>query len=228
MADAVQSLVLVARELQRLALADLVFVGGAVVGLYLTDPGAGEPRVTLDVDVVVDVTHLRAFYGVEERLRTAGHDPDPDGPVGRWRIHGVPVDLIPVSSAVLGFTNRWYRLLVDTATLVPIAPGLEVRVATPGMFIAAKLEAYLGRGAEDPVMSQDLTDIVLLVSGRTSILEEVRHIPADARSFVQQALAGLLADPEFAFVVHAHLPPDDESQGRAEFVLAQLRRLVST
>jgi hypothetical protein len=103
-----------------------------------------------------------------------------------------------------------------------------VRVATPAMFIAAKLEAFLDRGAADPVMSRDLTDVVLLVNGRSTVVEDVRDMPLEARSFVGGVVRGLVADPEFAFVVHAHLPPDDASQGRTDYVLAQLERLAST
>ena len=81
----------------------------------------------------------------------------------------MPVDLTPAAGEVLGFTNRWYRLLVDTALVREIAPALQVRMATPAMFLAAKPEAHRDRGADDPLMSQDLTDIVSLVNGRASL-----------------------------------------------------------
>jgi hypothetical protein len=100
MTDAKENLVLVARALRRLGLVDAVFVGGATVELYITDPALLAPRVTLDVDVVVDATTRRQFYGIEERLRDAGHEPDPDGPIGRWRIDGIPVDLTPATGEV--------------------------------------------------------------------------------------------------------------------------------
>jgi len=106
MADATENLVRVARALRRIGLVDAVFVGGATVASYLTDPALLAPRVTLDVDVVVDTSNRRQFYGIETRLREAGHEPDPDGPIGRWRIDGVPVDLTPTAGKVLGFTNR--------------------------------------------------------------------------------------------------------------------------
>lgn len=226
MPDAANNLIVVARELRRLGFADIVYVGGATVSLYLTDPATDIPRVTLDVDVIVDVGTRSGFYEVENRLRQAGHEPDPDGPVGRWRVRGIPVDLTPTTGAVLGFTNRWYRPLVDTARVVNIAPDLSIRVGTPGMFLAAKLEAFLDRGADDPVMSQDLTDIVSLVNGREPIVGEVQSLPSNVRAFVQRTVGDLLQDAQFAFVVHAHLPPDDASQNRAGFVLAQLRRIA--
>jgi predicted nucleotidyltransferase len=205
---------------------DAVFVGGATVGLHLTDKASLPPRVTLDVDLVVGTSTRHQFYVLEERLRGAGHRPDARGPIGRWLIDGVPVDLMPTTEGVLGVTNRWYRLLFDTAEDVEIASGLTVRVATPPMFLATKLEAHMDRGAADPTMSQDLTDIVSLVNGRPSLEAEVGAMPPEARDFVRAVARVLLADPDFEFIVHAHLPPDDASQGRSALVLAALRRLA--
>lgn len=138
MAEVVENVVRVARELKRLGLENVVFVGGATVGLYLTDVAAAAPRVTLDVDVVVDVPSRAAYYGLEERLRAAGHVVDPNGPIGRWRLQGVPVDFIPVHRDVLGFSNRWYRSVVDTAATLEVAPDVLIQVATPPMFLATK------------------------------------------------------------------------------------------
>jgi len=228
MPDATENLVRVARALRRIGLVDAVFVGGATVASHITDPALLAPRVTLDVDVVVDAANRRQFYGIEARLREAGHEPDPDGPIGRWRIDGVPVDLTPAAGEVLGFTNRWYRLLVDTAVVREIAPALRVRMATPAMFLAAKLEAHRDRGAGNPLMSQDLTDIVSLVNGRASLPAEVRDMPPEPREFIRRSLRDLLADPGLAFVIHAHLPPDDASQGRTDLVLERLQRMADS
>lgn len=37
-------------------LGELVFVGGAVTCILVTDEGAGEPRPTLDVDAIAEIT----------------------------------------------------------------------------------------------------------------------------------------------------------------------------
>jgi len=195
MRSAKDNLVRVARAFRRIGLSDAVFVGGATVESYITDPALLAPRVTLDVDVVVGAANRRQFYGIEARLREAGYEPDPDVPIGRWRIEAVPVDLTPAAGEDLGFTIRWYRPLVDTAVVREIAPALEVRMATPAMFLAAKLEAHRDRGAGDPLMSQDLTDIVSLANGRMSLPDEVRAMPPAPREFIRPGSATFLRIP---------------------------------
>lgn len=51
---------------------EVVFVGGATVELWVTDPAAAEFRPTNDVDVIVEITSRHAYYELEDRLRELG------------------------------------------------------------------------------------------------------------------------------------------------------------
>ena len=73
----------VARASSALGVDDAVFVGGAVVGLLLTDPAAPPARDTDDVDVVIGGTSRAAFARLEARLRDAGHVQPMLGPICR-------------------------------------------------------------------------------------------------------------------------------------------------
>jgi len=55
---------------------------------------------------------------------------------------------MPTDATVLGFGNRWYPTAIETAETFDIA-GHDVRVVTPSLFIATKLEAFHGRGGND-------------------------------------------------------------------------------
>jgi hypothetical protein len=68
---------------------DVMFVGGATIELWLTDPGAVDIRPTLDVDVVVEVTSRLAFYNFEAELRRRGFAEDPSGII--IRVSGIRV-----------------------------------------------------------------------------------------------------------------------------------------
>jgi hypothetical protein len=48
---------------------DLTFVGGATIGLWITNPSAPFPRATDDVDAVCATTTYIEFSALEDRLR---------------------------------------------------------------------------------------------------------------------------------------------------------------
>jgi hypothetical protein len=50
----------------------VVFVGGSVAGLLLTDPIADGIRATKDVDAVVEATTLSQYHQMEKRLSASG------------------------------------------------------------------------------------------------------------------------------------------------------------
>lgn len=80
--------------------------------------------------------------------------------------------MMPIDEDVLGFSNKWYPPAIASAELRSIA-GSEIRVVTPVYFVATKLEAFHGRGANDVAMSHDVEDIVTVVDGRPEIVGEI-------------------------------------------------------
>jgi predicted nucleotidyltransferase len=126
---------------------EVVFVGGAVSDLLISDPGAPPPRMTGDIDAVVGVTSLPDYHEFSRKLKAAGfvEDRSPDAPVCRWLVDGTKVDLMPSDASVLGFSNRWYTDTLRHARTTRLPGGTEVRVITGPYFIATKLEAFSGR-----------------------------------------------------------------------------------
>lgn len=65
-----------AAQLLRPMLGDLVFVGGAVTSLLVTDEGAGLPRPTLDVDAIAEISSFAEYAAFGARLRELGFSED--------------------------------------------------------------------------------------------------------------------------------------------------------
>lgn len=116
-------------------LEELVFAGGCMTGLLITDPAAGSVRPTKDVDAIVDVNSYVEYAALSEQLRALGlaEDTTPGAPLCRWRRGELIVDVMPVAEHVLGFSSRWYPAAIETAQTFQIA-GHEVRVVTPALF----------------------------------------------------------------------------------------------
>jgi predicted nucleotidyltransferase len=208
---------------------EVVFVGGAVVDLFITDPAAPRPRFTEDVDVVVEVTTYAAWAAVGERLRALGfrEDQREGAPLCRWLIGDLVVDVMPALERVLGFTNRWYRQAKKQSEERELPGGVHIRVATAPLFLATKIEAFGSRGRGDFVASHDLEDIIAVVDGRPAVADEVKAAPEQLRRFLASAVARWLKDPDFLAAVPGHLPGDVASQARAPVVLERLRTIAA-
>jgi predicted nucleotidyltransferase len=140
---------------------ELVFVGGCTTGLLITDPAASAIRPTKDVDVIVDVTSYAKYAALSERLLALGlkEDTSEGAPLCRWRHGDLIVDVMPIDEDVLGFSNRWYPSALETAQTHSVVDN-NIRIVTPVYFVATKLEAFHGRGADDVALSHDVEDIV--------------------------------------------------------------------
>lgn len=84
-----------------------MFVGGATVSLYATDPElAEEVRPTDDVDVVVELASYGGYAEIDEKLRALGFANDVEsGVICRYRLQGIVVDVMPTEPKVIGFSN---------------------------------------------------------------------------------------------------------------------------
>jgi predicted nucleotidyltransferase len=140
---------------------EVVFVGGATITLWITDPAAPPPRPTKDVDVIVEVATRADYYAFEERLRAAGFTDD-GNVICRWRHRGsgLILDAMPTDAALLGFENQWQRESFPHAVVVDLPSGTQIRAVPPQFLLATKIEAHLGRGAGDLLSSRDFADIV--------------------------------------------------------------------
>jgi len=208
---------------------ELVFVGGCTTGVFITDPAAAGIRPTKDVDAIVDVTSYAKYTLLAERLRTIGltEDTSEGAPLCRWRHGRLIVDVMPTDASLLGFSNRWYPEAIETAQTFRIA-GHEVRIVTPALFVATKLEAFHGRGGDDILSSHDLEDIVAVVDGRPAIVDDVAHAAADVRAYIVSEIRALLDNPDFVEALAGFLLPDSASQARRRVLEARFRAISVT
>ena len=71
-----ERLITAARFLRPL-LGELVFVGGSVTGLLITDEAAADPRTTFDVDAIAEITSYAQYAAFGDRLRALGSGKTP-------------------------------------------------------------------------------------------------------------------------------------------------------
>lgn len=178
---------------------ELVLVGGCSASLLIEAPTAPPPRVTYDVDLVASVAALRDYHALEKRFAARGLQRDiaPDAPICRWKVGEIKVDLMPTDERILGFSNRWYPEVVATALRLTLPSGRQVNLVSAPAFLASKFEAFRDRGGGDLALSHDFEDIVNVVEGRPSVVDETAAGPAALRQYVASQFAQVLADPQF-------------------------------
>jgi len=217
---------IVAVALGEAMLQEVAFVGGCTTGLLLTDDFSKEQvRHTDDVDLIVHVVGHGGIERLHARLSNLGfsHVVEDDAPICAMRLGELRVDFMPDDEAVLGFTNRWYEQALKTAIQYQVTDGLFIRLVTPAYFVATKLEAYRGRGNNDPLGSRDIEDILTLVDGRSELTNELLIAPPEIRQYISIELAELMKVNQFSYAVTSAAGND---AGREDLIFERLEAII--
>ena len=207
----------------------VVFVGGATLGVYIDDPAVPEVRPTDDVDCVIEVTTRSSYYRFEEELRKRRfiNSGGPNDPICRWKFMGVTVDIMPTDESILGFSNRWYSKGCKSSELLSLPSGRAIYVLTAPFYLATKMEAFLGRGQNDLRTSSDFEDIVALFNGRSKIEAEIQDAPSELKKYLQLNFSLLLkARNDLEEAVYCHLPYGSTGATRVKNILELIERTV--
>lgn len=219
----------VARGLAHLR-TQVVFIGGAVMSLYIDDPGSPSPRPTEDVDCVVEIATTSDYYKLERELRALGfvNHAAQGSPLCRWTYQGVIVDVMPTDPAILGFSNIWYRSGVAHARQVLLPSGVTISIFRLAYFLAAKFEAFFSRGQGDLRYSHDFEDIIYVLDGCRDAEARLLNSPDPVRQYLADTYRKLAANPAFPESITAHLGLGAQGGVRRERLFRILGKLSAT
>jgi len=207
-----------------------VFTGASTLPLLVTDPVVrGVLRHTRDVDVIVLVSGLVHYQGIQSGLRRLGYQDrlEEEGPLCRlWR-EGVPVDVMPCPDPGVGTDNRWFRPGCQQPDRVGLPGGGRIAVLDPVYFAAAKIDAFRSRGRVggklDWYGSPDLEDLLALVDGTPELAEQVSTAPADVAQHISGWATELLSQPDARDIVDGNAA----TPGRTTLLTERLESLVA-
>lgn len=184
----------------------MVFVGGCTTGLLLTDDFTREQvRHTDDVDLIIHVLSYSSYTKLQDQLRNRRFREviDSDGPICAMQLGELRVDFMPDDESILGFSNRWYNDAWTNADNYNLTREITIRLVKPVYFVATKLEAYLGRGNDDPLTSRDIEDLLNLFDGRKEIIKEIEQSSPELQQFIAAQLTALLENNYFDYAVQS-------------------------
>jgi len=199
---------------------EMIFVGGCVTGLLITDSAAPPIRVTRDVDAIVQVVSRVEYYQLSEKLRRQGfkEDVSEGAPICRWVSENVILDVMPIDEKILGFGNEWYAPAAENADLVLLPSGKQIKMVSAPYFLITKLMAFEGRGDGDYLMSHDIEDIIAVVDGRAELFSEVINSDKNLVKALSGHFSEMLENAAFIDAISGHMPTDEISQTRVSMI----------
>ena len=181
---------------------EVVFVGGATTCLYVDINIADEIRPTEDVDCAIEIANKNEYDSFQAKLRSKGfaHDTSKGAPLCRFKFHNLLVlDVMPNDPAILGFSNSWYKEGIKNKESRKIG-NKEIFVFSLPYFLASKFEAYNGRGKNDPRLSSDLEDIILVIDGIANFDLSQYHTSTNLKKYLSEMAQICLSDK---FIIEA-------------------------
>lgn len=205
---------------------EMVFLGGCVTGLLITDPAA--PSIRITIDVIVQVVSQVEYYQLADKLRDKGftEDTQTDAPICRWKSNqGVLLDVMPIDPKILGFGNQWYKPAMKNAEIFELETGRAIKLVSAPYFLITKLEAFAGRGNGDYLMSHDIEDIVAVFDGRPELLDEIMQTEEILKQALSERFREHLLNDRFIEAIHGHMPGDEISRQRVLKVLDDMKKI---
>jgi predicted nucleotidyltransferase len=179
-----------------------VLVGGAAAALLIDDPISGDIRPTNDVDLIVNADTYGAYNQLIDVLRKE-HEfkHDINGPICRFIVRGITVDLMPTDEKVLSFSNRWYKQALSDYIQYSLPNNLKIKVISAPVFLCTKLEAFLNRGGNDFYGSHDLEDIISIIAFRSKIIAECSLSSTVVKTYLSFSFNRLMKEQNFLDVL---------------------------
>jgi predicted nucleotidyltransferase len=204
----------------------VAFVGGCTTGFFLTDEYSRElGRHTEDVDLIINIAGKLEWSECQNKLRERGFKDDMsnNAPICALNLGSLRVDFMPDDPDILGFSNRWYRDALFSATKYPLLNGKYIRLILPVYFIGTKLEAYLSRGNNNVLESRDIEDVLVVFNGREEIVEEIINSPDNLYEFIKETLTDLIKHNQFEYAVYSAAEND---RGREELIFERIDNVI--
>jgi hypothetical protein len=190
---------------------EVVFVGGFVIELYKQKSIDISPRVTNDVDCIIQIISRGKFYIFQEAIRTLGFTEDVSigAPICRWNYGDITIDIMPTDADILGFSNPWYPLGMKDKIPYTLEDGTIIFILPLEIYVATKMVALRHReGGVDFRYNKDLEDIIYLVCVIDDFSTAIHTTNLDLLHFFKQEFIWLLSNPIYIReAIRVLLPP---------------------
>ena len=204
---------------------EVVFVGGAVVSLYIDDQAAEDIRPTKDIDLAFQITTASELEQLRTELNRRGFMEAADSQViCRFRYDDLLVDVMSTQAIGWAPGNRWFLTGFPHARKVKL-DEVEINVLPLPFFLASKFDAFFDRGITDVYASTDLEDLVYLLSHTSDVVAQISDAPQEVKSYLIECAQQVLGNSSILSAIPGHLSYDNPDE-QLETVLTKLKQIA--
>lgn len=205
---------------------DVVYVGGAMVSLYIDDPAAEDVRPTKDIDITLEIANV----GELEKLRVALEDKGfvqsaEDDVICRFRLKEIKVDVMSTTEVGWAPANPWFESGFENSITIEIE-NVDIRILTLPYFLATKFTAFEGRGGRDPRMSHDFEDIVYLLNYTSNFREQIKESDPEVQQYLKEQFVTIRDKANMQEAIIANLYHEDQ-QVRFDRIMDEIKELTN-
>lgn len=212
------------------ALGDLnkkvVFVGGAMVSLYVDDPAAEDIRPTKDIDLTFQITTVSQLEDLRRDLTEKGfHEHADSNVICRFAYEDLLVDVMSTKAIGWAPGNHWFDAGFNHADTV-VLDDIEVKILPLPYFLASKMDAFFDRGMQDLYASHDFEDIVYLFNYTTKLATQILSTEDDVlKQYLGESIGKMLENIEIRNAMPGHLYFESVDE-RMEIILDKMKTIV--
>lgn len=173
----------------------VVYVGGAVVSLYIDDSSAEDVRPTKDLDITLEIFTLGELEKLRQLLNQKGFfQSSEDNVICRFRFEEIKIDVMATIPIGWAPANPWFEAGIRSTVTIDI-DDITIKILSLPYFLATKFAAFSDRGRKDPRTSHDFEDIVYLLNYTSYLKPAVLKADKEVQSYLKQAFLEILDSP---------------------------------
>ncbi len=183
----------------------VVYVGGAVVSLYIDDPSADDVRPTKDIDISMKILSLRELEQIRQELIKRGFSQShEDNVICRFRYGDIKVDVMATKQVGWAPGNEWFEEGFEH-TITKQIDEISIKLLSLPYFLATKFSAFYDRGMSEPRVSNDFEDIVYILNHTSDVKDQILRADKRAKNYLKKVFMHILENRILQEAIMANL-----------------------
>ena len=203
----------------------VVYVGGAVVSMYINDPAADDVRPTKDIDISLEIASLTELEEIRQDLKKKGFSQTADEDViCRFRYRDIKVDVMSTREIGWAPANIWFEEGFKFKEPVMVDEQ-QIFILPLPYFLASKFTAYHNRGGKDSRTSHDFEDITYILDNQSELVEIVTGARGKVLVFLKVEFKAIIASPRMKEAILGNLFPTTQTE-RLNLIIEKLKAII--